>query len=69
MSDEIDLPPQPDDPDDPIRMAKVLFEGIHYATVPYRMEYEFLGYVLQGLGVTMEKLQEAMFHANCEWDL
>ena len=65
MSDEIEATCT-----DPIEMAKLLIACIVADKRDYGMHLEVLGYTLMNLGCkTVGQLNEAIYHARCEWDL
>jgi hypothetical protein len=53
----------------PFNLADIWLKTMKEVNEPYSLEAEVTQFALQNLGVTEEKLREALWHARCEWDV
>ena len=57
------------EPGNPFPLADMWLQTMKEVNEPYKLEAEVTQLALQALGVTQEKLRDALWHARCEWDV
>lgn len=55
--------------ENPFELADMWLKTMKDVNEPFGLEAEVTQFALQNLGVTKEKLQDALWHARCDWDV